>query len=95
MSDILTFWALQQQWGGPVDKLVAIRIADTTQFKFSDTDLADLARFCGTSEQRVQAALRRLTKKGLVVPDPKRRGPGYMLGALYRNEEIKLRMDGR
>lgn len=93
MSDLLVFWVLQQAWGGPLRKLIAVRIAQTTYAGFSDTGISDLVKFTGASSGEVTQALEELAGCGLVVADPRGRGHGFTLGAVFRDEDIVLRMD--
>lgn len=94
MSD-LWLWADQQPWGGPVRKLVAMKIAaystqpDRIAYELTSEKIAVYAE---VTVERAERVLAKLIKLGHVYRVVGAEGAGLMLGAVYRREEIVLRM---
>lgn len=98
MSDRLYLWAQDQTWGGAVDKLIMMRIADMAvepDWVAYDWTEADLAAFAETTPSNVQRVLKRLQVRRHLVVAYGREGVGFMLGAVQRREKLVIRMGAR
>jgi len=96
MSDLLFFWAADEPWGGPLDKLVMMYIAKRTDghVAYGVTEDAVMA-WTALGRGQVRATLGRLEARGHIVLVHGRDGPGWKFGKLHRGEPMYLRMGDR